>query len=46
MKNHRHHHDDIFQCRSRPLSSRHQLPMSANLLYQVDEMVGLIVSPS
>jgi len=33
-------------CRSRPLSTRHQLPLSANLLYQVDEMVGLIVSPS
>lgn len=40
------HHNEIFQCRSRPLSTRHQLPLSANLLYQVDEMVGLIVSPS
>lgn len=29
------------QCRSRPFSTRHQLPLSANLLYQLDEMVGL-----
>ena len=32
----------LFQCRSRPKSDRHQLPLSANLLYQVDEMVGLL----
>jgi mannosidase alpha-like ER degradation enhancer 1 len=30
-------------CRSRPKSDRHQLPLSANLLYQVDEMVGLLI---
>jgi len=29
-------------CRSRPISDRYQLPLSANLLYQVDEMVGII----
>lgn len=29
-------------CRSRPISDRHQLPLSANLLYQVDEMVGVL----
>ncbi|CAF0905716.1 unnamed protein product [Rotaria sordida] len=31
-------------CQSRPISHRHQLPLSANLLYQVDEMVGVITS--
>ncbi|CAF2050695.1 unnamed protein product [Rotaria magnacalcarata] len=30
-------------CRSRPISHRHQLPLSANLLYQLDEMVGVII---
>ncbi|CAF3168699.1 unnamed protein product [Rotaria socialis] len=30
-------------CRSRPISRRHQLPLSANLLYQLDEMVGVII---
>ncbi|UJR32098.1 hypothetical protein I4U23_019566 [Adineta vaga] len=33
-------------CRSRPISDRHQLPLSANLLYQVDEMVGVIMPHS
>ncbi|CAF4969274.1 unnamed protein product, partial [Rotaria sp. Silwood1] len=31
-------------CRSRPISYQHQLPLSANLLYQLDEMVGVITS--
>ncbi|CAF1177460.1 unnamed protein product [Adineta steineri] len=31
-------------CRSRPMSDRHQLPLSANLLYQLDEMVGVIAT--